>query len=258
LACQILIDREEFHRVSTLCALLLETAELDYSQEDVAHLHRLLGIALFHTEAYQQALVQVRSAREHFENLRAWSGMAETLRMEGEVQACLGDLNSANTSYRKALELYRTVADSPLGRAECLYQIGINERRNGNSEAAMKCWRESLGIRQDLKDVHGVADCIQEIGRVHAEHDQLSEARAHVEHALLLYERAGATASRMAALGTLGDLYNRAGRVEEACAVYREALSFWEERQHSRWTAVFRQRLQRSSNPLYRCGHAPA
>ena len=127
------------------------------------------------------------------------------------------------------------------------YQRGLILSRLGRIEDALAALDTALtGFREwGERGTHGVADCLQEMGIALAEQGLFSVARENIERAIAIYSERDNANSRVAALGSLGDVALRQGRHEEAHALYTEGREHWQAQNHPRWIQKFTDRLAR-------------
>lgn len=242
-ACQILMDSEQFNLAIELCRKLLASRELCSAAADIAHVHRNLAISLHHTEKHSDALIAAHSACTILGELNDSHFLADAIRFKAEVQAALKDYDGALDSLNDSETIYRKLRINGQGYAECLYQIGVVYRALGRNDGAVEKWLHALALRQERCDYHGIADCVRQLSQIEVEEGRLAEARAHADYALMLYDKVGAGAGRTLALAALADVYTAYGRTTEARSIHCDARQFWVDRKHCRWVAWFDDKL---------------
>lgn len=211
---------------------------------EVANAHGQLSVALHHAEFSELALDHNEQQRKLWIELFGQQSVASCLRFRGEILTALRDYTGVLIALDEAEQIYRKLGNLPLGIAECRSWAAEALTKLGRFDEALDAAEESLGLRMDAEDWTGVGQCLNIIGAVRAQQGRYSEARAHVLHAIHLFEREGKMPSRAASLATLGDVYVRQNRVAEARTCYEEGLAFWQENGHERWSTVFKQRLE--------------
>ncbi len=98
--------------------------------------------------------------------------------------------------------------------AEAHYDLGINAQSNGDVRSALKEFEESLKLDPDFADAHNAIAVL-----LHLSFDRKDEAEKHYKRALEI--RPSFSEARV----NLGNLYLDQGRLDEAIALYEQALN---------------------------------
>ncbi|MGQ9599543.1 MAG: tetratricopeptide repeat protein [Anaerolineae bacterium] len=166
----------------------------------------------------QQALAQIGgdTVREKFIQAMAY-------RNEGLCQLRLGSLDRGREALRRALVLYRVLAD-PYDEGMVQHDLGLSYELAGDLERAVEHYQAALECWQELGNPGPWANTLNSLGVVHAlrgEYDQalrlLTEALTKAQQAVDLRVEAYIWAS-------LGDVHRDLGAYEQARQAYTEAL----------------------------------
>jgi Tfp pilus assembly protein PilF len=98
--------------------------------------------------------------------------------------------------------------------AEAHYDLGINAQSNGDVRSALKEFEESLKLDPDFADAHNAIAVL-----LHISFDRKDDAEKHYKQALEI--RPSFSEARV----NLGNLYLDQGRLDEAIALYEQALN---------------------------------
>lgn len=159
----------------------------------------------------------------------------------------LGRFTEAYDASTEGIDLRRKC--SCCSPASPLYHQGIALVGLKRHDEALTSFDESLELFKQDYVPHGEADCLQQIGKIHAERGQVNAGKHMIEEALRLYASIHKPHSRAACLRSLGDALKIKGDLKGAEAAYCEGLAFWEEeveagRGGSGWVKHFRERLE--------------
>ncbi len=132
--------------------------------------------------------------------------------------------------------------------ASPLYHQGMALAGLKRYTEALASFDEALELFKQDYVPHGEADCLQQMGKIHAERGQVNTGKRLIEDALRIYEQIPQMQSRAACLRSLGDVLKIKGDLEGAKAAYCEGLAFWENEVAegcggSGWVQRFRERL---------------
>lgn len=161
--------------------MLYEEALAVYQEtEDVAGIARTLnrlgdvayerGDQELAKQRYQESLSLSREAGADW-------GMAGALRQQPIEDANVSDsqFDMARTIFEKTLIVHRK-SNNLQGMADTLHNLGVNSQQHGDAKEAMGFFLESLSIRQQLNDLHGVAQSYEHIGRLALLNEELQTA----------------------------------------------------------------------------------
>ncbi len=151
---------------------------------------------------------------------------AHTLRVLGDLEGRLGQVDKARTLYDKALALYKTEQDG-LGQANTLKALGDLERRLGQVDKARALYDQALALFKTEQDGLGQANTLKALGDLESRLGQVDKARALYDQALALYKTEQDGLGQANTLQALGDLEKRLGHVDGARTLYDQALALF-------------------------------
>jgi tetratricopeptide (TPR) repeat protein len=102
--------------------------------------------------------------------------------------------------------------------------LGIIEYSQGNYEQAQKLYEESLILFREIGDKHGIADSINNLGRVSQQHGNYEQARKYYEENLAI-RRGIAEKSISLPLINLGNLAYSQKNYQQTRKYYEESLN---------------------------------
>jgi tetratricopeptide (TPR) repeat protein len=163
-----------------------------------------------------------------------------------DILLALKRFEEALQAGRQAEELGRH--SEPPFLASPLYHQGLALHGLGSDDEAIVAFDASLELFAQMEDGHGQADCLQQLGNVHARQKRFGQAMRQVTEALQIYESIPQLQSRAACLRSLGDVLKLKGNLEGARVAYCEGLAFWENevaegRGGESWVRRFQERL---------------
>jgi class 3 adenylate cyclase/tetratricopeptide (TPR) repeat protein len=244
------VARGDVTLAGRLPAMLLELADL----------HELIG-------DYDAALRLYTDIRDETQDVRAWRGLASTLRKRGEFMEALGVVDEAFATEALAgrdlrpLWLERGWTLSVMGRYEegveafeagliideenddevtgqLLLQTARAETLLGEHEAALEhaLGAERIFTRRD--DPRGLASTLRIIGDAHRDAGRPDEAAHALRRGLALAERVGSAEEIGACLINLGLAEMERGELAEAIACDRRAIEEFERIGHATGRAI--------------------
>jgi adenylate cyclase len=173
---------------------------------ELGDLHELVG-------NYTDALDLYSQVRDSSRDVRAWSGIAATLRKQGE--------------YAKALEaIDDAIASGEFGEAELLVlwlEQGWTLSVAGRFEQAIDVLEAGLLSAGDRAD-DVVGHMLLRLARAKTIEGRLPEALSHGLHARELFEQHGDLRGLAAACRVVGDTYRRTEQLDAAAAMLRDGL----------------------------------
>jgi tetratricopeptide (TPR) repeat protein len=149
-------------------------------------------------------------------------GLAQALRLLGEVQFGLRQDEAAAASLVEAARLFAQLEDSA-AQADLWSKVAVARERLGNWTGAHEAWTAALDLRKALGDPAGGLDAREGIGRA-LRHVAPSEAIAAFEHALALATLLADGRRRLALHNTLGILQWERGGYLDALRHYDAGL----------------------------------
>lgn len=175
---------------------------------DLADLHELVG-------NYDEALRLYGDLRDTTGDVRAWRGVASTLRKRGRYDEALTTLDEAASLLDGAVP-----AAIWLDRA---WTLAAGSRFDDAIEAARAGLAAEDGARDEV-----AAQLLLQLTRAETVEGRLDEALAHGLEAKAIFEQAGSLRGLATALRLLGDAYRDREEFDEAAAVLRRGLEIAE------------------------------
>lgn len=151
---------------------------------------------------------------------------AERAFHEGEALRRVKEWEKAEASYRRALDLHRSVGDRQ-GEATDLYRIGWMRGSLGETRTAIDLYNQAISIFQQTGDRYGEAAALNRRG---SEQWTLGDIGASIEshrEALARFRAEKDPFSEATTLGHLGVAYQYSGKTGLALESYEAALEIW-------------------------------
>lgn len=120
--------------------------------------------------------------------------------------------DSAHYYYDKCLE----INTPPTIRGQLYNSIATTYVYEGKSEEALKFFKKSLAIAEELHNIIGISTNEQQIGQVLYDLGRYKEALAHVQNSITYFEQTNSKLMLMDAYSTLANIYRKLGRNDEA------------------------------------------
>lgn len=167
-------------------------------------------------ESYAQSLLAIRQEKGDAESI------GRALIELGRIHWERGDVQSAETRYREALDRLQTV-DSPAQTAAAFNNLGIIQRSCGNHEASLAYLGEALNVRQRAGQLLYLAQTKANIGNVHWAMGRATQALAHYQAADEIFRSLGDRRSEALIANSIGIAYDDLGQYEESLRWYERA-----------------------------------
>ena len=143
--------------------------------------------------------------------------------------------------------------------AEFLRELGASYQHRSNFREAMNYYGQSLAIRQELGEEVESARLFRGIGETHALLREDDEAISFLKRADAAYAKLNQTSLEAQTLSTLGQVYNRQGRMEESATALTKACRIFQEARdgtaHGR-VRLSARRFERAAFGISRCAGA--
>jgi len=250
-AKRLFANEEAILHFTRALELASENAEI---RLELGDLHELVG-------NYDEALPLYDAVRTEASDVRAWCGMASTLRRLGEYDEALAVVDRAFADERlagedlvplwlekgwtlsvagrfdKAIDVLLVALDAVGPRrdehvARILLQLGRAETVCGRPEKALEHALEAQRIVEEADDLRGVVSAMRLLGDTYRTLGRLDEAAAALQRGLELAERLGSLEEIGSCLVNLGMVELERRRYPEALAVTRRAIEEFERVRH--------------------------
>ncbi|MEO0374211.1 MAG: CHAT domain-containing tetratricopeptide repeat protein, partial [Cyanobacteria bacterium P01_A01_bin.17] len=187
--------------------LLLQGGDLNFQQ---GQLFKALT-------AYEQASLQPRNQAEK----------AQTLIKTAKIHSGLLQESQALETALQALAIYETLSD-PLGKAEALTEVGDAYLDLEHDQKALEILQQALKILQREKQPtqrirRGLAETLNDLGRVHRNLEQYSQANQFFKQSLALNQQVGNQFEVGRLNGAIGGMYVLQGQRTQAVPFLRAA-----------------------------------
>jgi len=240
----IYLDRGEYPQAIYAFEQTLDLFASEPENPYVPRMHFYLSLAFHYGGNSQASLAHLGQAKAHYLRHGGHVDLGQCLRFQCEVQASQGNNEEALTACEEAVQIRREFGQGRDSVADALYWKGVLLWKLGRPGEASDCFEEALSSWQETNDTTGIAFCLRMMGRLRSAEGRFAEARAHLEHAILLHERKEDPGSRIAAVAALADNYSAEGRLTKASTLYMECLAYSETQQDSESADRFRARVQ--------------
>lgn len=160
-----------------------------------------------------RALRYIQRSLELFTHLQDQVGISDALDEEGQALVWLGKQSDGMDRLAQSLEMRRRLLDRKKV-AQSLLHVGLVEYQRGALDAAVSCYEEALRKSEDEPRLQAAA--MTALGSVDLARGEVAAARARLEDALPLCERAGPSKELVTLLCCLGDAMLRDGLLSEA------------------------------------------
>lgn len=174
---------------------------------------------------FQQALGDAEEAlglTRELTDPEARATHAEAMRMKGQAQFRLDELDEALSCLQTALALYsglRMEANIPVLEME----LGMLSRACGDREAALRYYESALKTWQEKGNVGSMAGLLNNMGGLYHEEGRFSEAFRTLEDALAAAEQSGFIRTQALAYNSMGDLLYDLQDTEQAAYCHAKA-----------------------------------
>lgn len=164
-----------------------------------------------------------RRALEIRENMHYEPGVADSYHQLGMVSQLRGRLDQASLHYHRALEIRKRL-DARLGIAAAYHQLGIVAQLEGKIDLAIGLYNKAREIWEKVNDIHGCLAGYHQLGTAEQERPDFAAAEAWFRKALAIAEEYGDEPARAASYHHLGMVAEQRKNWPEAEAWYRRAL----------------------------------
>lgn len=216
----------------------------------LAHIYRGIGTAYSRLGRADDSYRELDRALDLFGELDDPVAQANLHLVLGSVKSRSRDrrrlLEARDHSYR-ALELF-TAADSTVGRARAMNNVGYTSALLGDHQAALDYSQASIELHRELGDQHGLASAWDSVGLAQHNLGRSPEAIAAYRTALEMYTALGNRYFLATTYRQLGDAFLLDGSPDQAREAWEQALGILDDLDHPDAGRV-REKLNRSVQP---------
>jgi adenylate cyclase len=234
---------------------------------DDAELLLLLADLDEHVGRYDEALEHYRQVRETTSDVRAWRGLASTLRKQGSYKESLDVVNEAiSTSaltdadlvplwienswtlavsghYDQAIDVLLAGLASVGSREDALVgrlllELSVSETFTGRLAEALEHGLRAQRMLEEHDDAVGLAKAMRVVGGVYHEQDRLDDAAETLRRGVQLAERVGSVEELGGCLINLGMVELKRGAIDDAIACDNQAIEEFERVGHGSGRAI--------------------
>ncbi len=223
LAYRFFDDTEDYVSAANVLENLLEQFDDDTHSAEVATLMNNLANLYLIRGDLDAAETEYRKAQALNETLGSKEGLASNYANLGNVYKTRGDLDAAEAEYRKAQALNEAL-DSREGLANNYANLGNVYQTRGDLDAAMTEYRKSIKLNEILGNKEGLANNYANLGAVHQTRGDLDAAETEYRKAQALNETLGSKEGLANNFASLGNVYQTRGHLDAAMIEYRKAL----------------------------------
>jgi tetratricopeptide (TPR) repeat protein len=186
-----------------------------------------LGIVRCLTGQYRASAESLSEAVVLYRGLGSQAGLATALTHLGNVHRLTGAYDAANASLTEALGLFRAVGDR-LGQAIALNYRGSVLHLTARDRAATASMAEAMDLFSGLGNQHGQAEVHNSLGTLLLDASDYSSALDHYRQAQQLAEDVHAALEEARALEGIGRCLARSAGLDEGIAHLERALAIYQ------------------------------
>ena len=179
-------------------------------------------MALIQKGRYDQGLELHRSALAIYDEVKAQAELVEALHDMGRLYLLLGDLDSAERSFTRGLDLARSIGLSR-GVTQNLLSLGDLQFTRERLDAAKNQYQAAHERATESDEKHLVAASLLRLALVHREERQLDQAAREVSQALDAAREINSRAIEAEAMFALGEIERRRAHSDKALSAFAAA-----------------------------------
>lgn len=215
------IHRTDAARARNLAKEALTLAAAHKRKEAEAESYRVIGLANFYLSSFNAALVNLRRAVRMFERLRDDAGRARALCNIASVSYHVGRYREGQDVLATAREISERLNDRETLNM-VLSNLGVFSAAMGDYTAALDLHYRSIAIKEQL-GIPPISD-LTNIGSIYFTTESWDRAHECFAQCLAFNRDEGDTIGEIKALGNLGVVAGRTGRLDEHDEYWRTAL----------------------------------
>jgi tetratricopeptide (TPR) repeat protein/DNA-binding CsgD family transcriptional regulator len=203
-------------------ALVLST-ELGYKQ-GIAQSFLLQGRAYYYKDDYPLASSYLEKSRKLLEDLDDDEGLASYYLSMGTVKGIKGNLLHAIEDFQKGVELSKLTGNRKL-EGFAYNSLGSLNLARSENELALRYFRESLAIAEEISDEGFIANQMTNIGKVYENKGLFDSAYYYMNHSLEIRTRLNNFRGMASSGIVIGNLLVKMERYQEAVDILNKAQS---------------------------------
>ncbi len=224
---------------------------------DFEDIYKDFAFAYHHSGDRNNALTFVNRAICWAEKQGFQLELASAYRLKSEILRENLDFHGAlNSAMAAQSALLKMSVPSSLYEASIQFDLALCYELMEEIPAAQSHLKQSLELRMECHDDHGVADCLKALSRNYLIGNQVAEAWAAISFAISIYEKLEKPASKAAAMLEMGDVHASRGRPDLAKACYEQGKDFWQNIPRASWIDRFEIRLAKLRASQVECEYA--
>ncbi|KAH8810127.1 hypothetical protein DL96DRAFT_553855 [Flagelloscypha sp. PMI_526] len=209
-------------------AILPTFLHLPIPTNEQADIYLSMGDAHKRWSRLEVAETSFARALELYREVQDQLGEAKAHESVGNLHVRRSRLDVAEASFAHALDLYRKVQDR-LGEASTHISIGDLHVRRYRLDVAEASFARALELYHEVQDRLGEANTHKSIGNLHMRRSRLEAAEASFARALDLYRKVQDRLGEANTHESIGNLHVRRSRLEAAEASFARALELYRE-----------------------------
>ena len=229
-----LIDKLYWHRKASEFFKKKRTEQIDPILEEKIYYH------LVESEQWQEIKELICEKGERLirtGHIKLIEGMIDKVEAFGihvpQFSIFKGDIAQIAGDWDKSLEHFKTVFSDPevneIFKAEALNKTGVIFWFKGELEKALPYYEKAYMTYQNLNNLRGMADVLDNIGGILSTQANLTEALSKYSESLKIQEAIGNKSGIATSLGNIGSIFYAQGKFDEALEKYQQSLKIKEQ-----------------------------
>ena len=198
--------------------------------------HRLKTVCYYRAFKFDEAWVQLDSAKQYFELTENEGALAHLYNDAGIICHYESKPDSAFVYYTKCFELASKVKDTTLMIRASYNQAGIYKRKM-QMDDAIRYYKKVGDLAKAIKSNAYIGDAHKGMADVHYFNSSYVKAIEHYTKAIELFEMENDLQGLNNALSNISNIYKEQGEYDAALKNLRRALSISKKRRHEKGTA---------------------
>ena len=202
----------------------LKSMDTETDPRGKAGLHRKMAESFLKMSRYDDGIGACDAGLSALPEREDCPERARLLLMKGWCHAKKGEYEHADRLFRQGLDLAGRLGLSK-EIADARHNMGTMYWYRGSLDLAQENLEKSLGIREGMNDLRGMANTLMNLGSVHHFRGDLDIAFSHKTRSYELYDKVGDKFGMAAALNNIGISYYHKGDSDTCLEYYGRSLS---------------------------------